>query len=410
MSMSEFEREAYGSDDDLTSLSNAPQEIPDDFSSDDVVFAHELDTLFNAEREDIPPLFVQTLLAPHDPRFQIAEEGFEKKTSARVFRRLHLHRRLFRSSFSFRQILTFLVPARRSLTVVVSVLFLVLLSMVYTAPSFASGLSILLAGSHGGVMQVRDYPGGLAAATNAQEEGQNLAVPSHHKMNILDAQQLLHFPLYWPRPNALPDNYVLDTIYLYNQVNQTWADGPVVELDYDYTSPGTTPHGTGHIAICEFKPAGKVLQVVQLGAAHKLKIDSNGNASAIYVNGQWTALNNSTHVWDSSGRSELIYEKNGIIFWIVGSQSDGVDGTTLSKIAASLDNFEASNAMRLGRAFYNVMQSQDSAPGPLTGDVIYLDNPDNPDGPTLLVVGGDASGSSGRASSFGRYVHGHVHP
>lgn len=411
MSMREFEREAYGSEDDLTYLSKDSPGIPDDFSDDDVVFAHELDSLFNVEKEEVPPLFAQTLLGPYNPQFQKTEDWFECRTSVRVFRRLHLHRRLFRSrSHSlFQRAMPSFVPTRRGRIAIASILLVVALSIIFTAPSFASGLSILLAGPHSGVLQVQNYPGGLSTSANALEQGPDGSAHSAQAMSILDAQQLLHFTLNWPDPRSLPDNYVLDTIYLYNQGHQTWADGPLLELDYDYTSPGVTPHGSGLIAITEFKPTGKVLQVVQLDSARELKINSDGNSNALYVNGQWTALNGSTHVWNASGRSELIYEKNGVVFWMVGNQSDGIDGTVLSKIASSLDNFDISYAMRLGRAFYDVMQSQDSTPGSLAGDVIYLDNPNNPGGPNLVVMGGSSSAPSSHPS-VERRIHSRLSP
>lgn len=393
MSMREFEREAYGSEDDAGYLSKDSPEIPADFSVDDVVFAHELDTLFNVEKEEVPPLFAQTLLGPHNPQFQVAGNEFESKMRARVFRQLHLQRRIFRSPSLFGRVSSF-VPTRRVIFALASILLVIALSIICAAPSFASGLSILFAGSHSGVMQVQDYPGGLSAMTKSQQRESNNGSHSLHKMSIVEAQQLLHFSLYWPDPGSLPDNYTLDTIYLYNQDNQTWADGPLVELDYDYTSPGVTPHGSGRISICEFKPVGNVLQAVQLESARELKINSQGNSSAIYVDGQWTALNDSTHVWSAGGRNELIYEKDGIIFWIVGNQSDGIDGTVLSNIASSLISFNTTYAVRFGRAFDNVMQSQDSTPNSLAGDVIYLDNPNNLGGPTLIVVGGSSSALS----------------
>lgn len=409
MSMREFEGEVYGSEDDLTYLSKDSPGLPDDFSDDEAVFAHELDALFDVEKEEVPPLFAQTLLGPYNPQFQGAEDCFASRMSIRVFRRLHLRRRIFRSPLPFRQVLPSLVPTRRYRLAIVSVLLVIVLSVIYAAPSFASGVSILLAGAHSGVLQVQNYPGGLSASADALENNPAGSAQSSHDINILDMQQMLHFPLYWPDPRSLPDNYVLDTIYLYNQGHQTWADGPLVELDYDYTSPGVAPHGSGRIAICEFKPTGKVLQVVQLGSARELKIASNGSASAIYVNGQWTALNGSTHVWNTSGRSELIYEKNGVIFWMVGNQSDGIDGTVLSSIASSLDIFDASYAMRLGRAFYDVLQAQDSTPGLLAGDVIYLDSPNNPGGPTLVVMGGNSSSSS-NPPSLERRMHNRPSP
>jgi len=390
MSMREFERESYGSEDDADYLSK-DSEIPADFSVDDVVFAHELDALFNVEKEEVPPLFAQTLLGPHSPQFQMAGDEFESKIRARVFRQLRLQRRLFRSPSPLQQIVPSFVPTRRVIFALVSILLVIALSIIYTAPSFASGLSILFAGSHSGVMQVQDYPGGLSTMEKSQRRESRDGSQSLRKMSMVDAQQLLHFPLYSPDPSSLPDNYTLDTIYLYSQGDQTWADGPLVELDYDYTSPGVAPHGSGRISICEFKPVGDILQVVQRGSTRELKINSDGNSSALYVDGQWTSLNDSAHTWSAGGRSELIYERDGVIFWIVGNQSDGIDGTVLSNIASSLISFNATYAIRFGRAFDNVKQSQDSAPDSLAGDVIYLDNPNRPGGPTLIVVGGGSS-------------------
>jgi hypothetical protein len=393
MSMSEYERQRSSSKDEHIDLSmDAIEEIPDDFSADDLAFAHELEGLFDLSREEMPPLFVQTLLEPNDARLQTVEAGFEAKTRARVLRRLNLSRSLARSRTSPWQALRSTMPLHRSFSVIAVITLLVMiLSMVYTAPAFAAGMSLLLSGAHSGVMQVHDYPGGLTAAQaqHAQSAGSALSAQSARNISLLQAVQMLHFSMYWPQPDVMPDNYLLDDVYIYKDVDQSWADGPIMELDYDYTFPGVAPQSTGRIAICEFKPMGKVLQVVQLGSAHELKINPNGQASAIYVNGQWTSINKSSHAWQYSGRSELIYEHNGVIFWIVGFQSDGVNSNTLTTIASSLAIFNPTYAMRMRRVLDNVMQSQDTAPLWLDGDVIYLDNPDNPDGPMLKIVSND---------------------
>lgn len=397
MSMSEFEGQRSGSKDDLTGLSVDSVEIPDDFSADDLAFAHELEGLFDLSREEMPPLFVQTLLLPNDARLQTVEPSFEAKTRARVLRRLNLPRSLVRSDTSPWQALRRTMPQHHSFSAIAVITLLVMiLSMVYTAPAFASGMSILLSGTHSGVMQVHSYPAGLTASQARRGQPVSPALPAQSAQNIslIQAVQMLHFSMYWPQPEVMPDNYVLDDVYIYRDVDQSWADGPIMELDYDYTFPGVAPHGTGRIAICEFKPMGKVLQVVQLGSAHELKINPNGQASAIYVNGQWASINQSAHAWEYSGRSELIYEQDGVIFWIVGFQSDGVNSNTLTTIASSLSVFNPTYAMRMRRVLDNVMQSQDTAPLWLDGDVIYLDNPDNPDGPMLKVVDNENSPAS----------------
>ena len=97
MSTSEFESMPSESEFDRFGLSKHGGEFPDDFSEEDFEFARELNALFSLDREEMPPLFVQTLLASEDPRLQPIETGFEKKTSARVFRRLRLKRQIFRS-------------------------------------------------------------------------------------------------------------------------------------------------------------------------------------------------------------------------------------------------------------------------------------------------------------------------
>jgi hypothetical protein len=57
------------------------------------------------------------------------------------------------------------------------------------------------------------------------------------------------------------------------------------------------------------------------------------------VNGQWVRMNNMSHDWMYGIRSELIYEHDGVIFWIVGDQRDGIDSSILSSIATSLQSF-----------------------------------------------------------------------
>src|SRR2546423_14696864 len=97
MSLSEFERELNRWEDDAPRLSMQERALPSDFSMEDVAFAQELEALFAITEEETPPYFVQTLLEPEDSRFQVVEHGFEHKTSARVFHRLKLKRRLFHS-------------------------------------------------------------------------------------------------------------------------------------------------------------------------------------------------------------------------------------------------------------------------------------------------------------------------
>src|SRR5256885_16837864 len=128
MSTSEFERMPSESDFDRFGLAKHDGEFPDDFSEEDFEFARELNGLFSLDREEMPPLFIQTLLTCEDPRLQPVESGFERKTSVRVFRKLQLKRQLFRSRrFSVRAMLNPL-PVSHPLTAIAAgcMLFMVL--------------------------------------------------------------------------------------------------------------------------------------------------------------------------------------------------------------------------------------------------------------------------------------------
>src|SRR6266700_4110332 len=162
MSMNEFDQELNNESNDILSLTASEQEVPPDFGEDDLVFAHELNSIFSPEQEVLPPYFVQTLLASEDQLFRPVEPGFEHKTRARVFRRLKLHRRLFytpRSAFSAFITGINSIYARGSLLVSIAAFALIMLvTVAFTAPSFASGMAILLHGAHSGVYRVHDFP------------------------------------------------------------------------------------------------------------------------------------------------------------------------------------------------------------------------------------------------------------
>ncbi len=155
MSMSEFDEQLNNESNDLLSLAALEQEVPPDFGEDDLVFVHELNSIFSPEQEELPPYFVQTLLASEDQLFRSVEPGFEHRTRARVFRRLKLRRRLFHAPRSaFDAFITGLsnIYARGSLLVsVVALTLIMLVTVAFTAPSFAAGMAVLLHGSRGGV-------------------------------------------------------------------------------------------------------------------------------------------------------------------------------------------------------------------------------------------------------------------
>lgn len=334
MSMSEFERRLRGSEDDLSRipLSMQDQTIPEDFSEEDIEFAQELGELFSPDLEEIPPLFVQTLLESEDPRFQPVEHGFEHKTRARVFRRLKLRRHLFHST---RSSLAFF-PMQRSLAALVAaiVLFMVM-TMVVTSNSFAAGMVYLFSGPHSGVVQLHNYPAPAQQSSSVQQSQQKEASPP--RLSLLEMQQNLNFQIQWP--SYLPDHYDVDSVNIYKGSENVWTDGPIMQLVCTLSLPGVQPHGSGDITVLELKPLGdgKVLQGIAINSSHQIKIGPDGEAGLV-VNGQWQNINKTTHSWIDNGSVELIYEHNGVIFWIQGDQRDGIDkdGKALAAIAKSL--------------------------------------------------------------------------
>jgi hypothetical protein len=335
MSMSEFDRKLPGEEDDQLPLSTQGYPLPADFGEEDLAFVEELYTLFGPEEEELPPYYEPTLLAQGDPRYYPVERGFEQKTSARVFQRLTLHRRLFHTPRSILSAFSYgmsSIYARRSLLASAAAFVLILFCTVaFTAPSFAAGLTILLHGARGGVYLANNYPKNVHKLTHKQKLSQNSAKNQSDQISLLTAQRQLQFQIYWPE--SLPGKYALDSMYLYKTADTPWADGPIVELVYDVY--GVRPKGTGQIVIREFKPNEDVLQLVQDNAAHPVQTDQQGQPRAIYVDGQWIP-HGKAFLWIAGGRSELITQQNGVLFWIAGDQRDGVGEKQLWTIAQSL--------------------------------------------------------------------------
>ncbi len=343
MSMSEFEGQLNNDGDAISSLHKQEHAIPADFGEEDLAFVEELNALFSPEEEELPPYFAQTLLESEDPRFYPAEPGFEKKTSVRVFRDLKLRRRLYHDPKSLLGAVTTGISgisARRSLLAFTAAfMFMMLITVAFTAPSFAQGMAILLQGARGGVLQVHTYPTNVHRPPHSHQHSSN-AQPG--PITLLAALQQLHFNMYWPA--WVPRNYSLDSIYLYQAKDQSWSDGPIVELVFSLPDAGAAPKGTGQIVIREFKPSEEALQVVQDDAVHIIQNDQYGRPRAIYVNGQWLQPTGKfLSQWAYGGRSEVIYGQHGVVFWIAGDQLDGINETTLWQMAQSMGTIEASH-------------------------------------------------------------------
>lgn len=377
MSMSEFDKQLNNESDDILSLSALEQVVPPDFGEDDLVFARELNSIFSPEQEELPPYFVQTLLASEDQLFRPVEPGFELKTRARVFRRLKLRRRLFHAPRSaYDALITGLsnIYARGSLLAsIIAFTLIMLVTVAFTAPSFASGMAILLHGAPVGVYQVNTYPSTVHSASHQHKFPQNNANNQIKQITILAAQQQLHFKIYWPL--SLPSNYALESINLYHGADQSYFNGPIIELVYSLN--GVTPRGTGQIVIREFMPNEDVLQVVQDKAAKRIHVDHYGQPAAIYVDGQW--VGRSLPRWSYGERSELIYQQNGVVFWIAGDQFDGIGQKALWKIAQSLQTTSFNRMMLMrGDTAYVSQNDLENVLDPFTHDLIVTHADDNP--------------------------------
>src|SRR5581483_11196497 len=119
-----------------------------------------------------------------------------------------------------------------------------------------------------------------------------------------------------------PTNYQFQGLVLH--MGQPWADGPVVEIQYESTKADAA---FGQLLVREFRPAvgATVLQVVAQGAAHPMQV---ADQQAIYIDGQWVRHRQAI-IWQYGTRAELLYQEDGVIFWITADQRDGADQALL---------------------------------------------------------------------------------
>lgn len=291
--------------------------FPDDFSSEEAEFAGELRELFAPEREELPPLFTQTMLG--DAHHTATGADFERRMAHRVRRQLNLPAApLFERHHLWRTVLRDL-PARVSRPVAASLSALVLLmtlTVVLATPSFAAGVQLIF--GHTGALQVHTYPThvGKSEATTTTQTAKVKSSTAPARVEWL-GETLGH--------------YQFSQMLL--SAPQSWSDGPVVELRYQL--PHDQHSGTGVLDIREFRPAptlAHVLQVVADGSATPVTV---GFAPAAYVDGQWVHYGRNQD-WQYGIKSELIFEQNGLVFWIVGDQRDGIGQEQLVDAALHL--------------------------------------------------------------------------
>lgn len=303
--------------------------FPDDFSGDEADFASVLRNAFDVECDDPPPLYARTLL--DDERLTLPDPLFEQRTAYRVFRQLRLRRSVLphRQAPAPRELWssareTIASTSRPMLTAFGMLLALMALTVALASPSFAAGLNLLL--GHTGVAQVPSYPSNVRASHVPEKPAA-----------ALDFDPTM--PLRWLGPGSA--SYTYAGVQLQDPAD--WSKGPIVDLQYSLAKAG---RGTGVIDIREFQINPRfaaVLQVVKAGSASEVSV---GNLKAVYVDGSWVTravqtadvpgMRTTVILWQSGVRSELILERDNVVYWIVADQRDGLGRDALIKLAAHL--------------------------------------------------------------------------
>lgn len=303
--------------------------FPDDFSGDEADFASVLRNAFDVECDDPPPLYARTLL--DDERLTLPDPLFEQRTAYRVFRQLRLRRSVLphRQAPAPRELWssareTIASTSRPMLTAFGMLLALMALTVALASPSFAAGLNLLL--GHTGVAQVPSYPSNVRASHVPEKPAAEL-----------DFDPTM--PMRWLGPGSI--GYTYAGVQLQDPAD--WSKGPIVDLQYSLAKAG---RGTGVIDIREFQINPRfaaVLQVVKAGSASEVSV---GNLKAVYVDGSWVTravqtadvpgMRTTVILWQSGVRSELILERDNVVYWIVADQRDGLGRDALIKLAAHL--------------------------------------------------------------------------
>jgi hypothetical protein len=341
------------------------QTFPDDFSLDEAKFASELRDLFGPEREELPPLYVQTLL--QDAHIS-AGPGFEQKTAYRVFRRLSLARSPLVSRKDLLSTWRVVRGAPRHIALSVSLLItFMVFTMVLASPAFGAGVRILLGQT--GVEQVHGYPANVRPSPQSHANGKT-------KMQLTTTM-----PISWLGATAGGYTYLGTRL-----IDPTdWSRGPIVDVQYALTQ---SSEGTGVLDIREFQVSSQyaaVLQVVQDGSVMRVQV---GNTPAVYVDGVWAPVpvrergvvsgtmspSAASYTWETGIRSELIFERNNVVFWIVGDQRDGTSANALVSLA---ENLVATSYSQLDSQWSQRLRMVDQAliqsfQGPLGKELYYL--------------------------------------
>jgi len=296
---------------------------PEDFTLEEQQFAEELHEYFSIEREELPPLYIETLLdsdmcAPfeaNDTRRMI----YKVRNAVGLPRKPLFVRQWAPSAWadqvSVEKVTSAVKRASRPLVTVVALLIFAMLGSMYLAtPSFAQGLRLLFGET--GAQQVAHYPGHVTPETHV----------------TASAPQGPAMPLFWV--GALNGDYIYQGMRTLPQ--EQYSNGNIVDLQYVLSERNQQQIGSGLLDIREFQISDSlsaVLQSVQEGSASKTSVDG---LPAVYVDGMWVVSQGQRMIWQTGTRSMLIFEREGVIFWIVGDQRDGLGEAQLVQVASQM--------------------------------------------------------------------------
>lgn len=329
--MSGFERSNNPDSHDAPGGSGRPW--PDDFEIEDRQFADELHAFFPIEDEELPPLYIQTLL-DEESQAPLRRSDVRRMTYT-IKRRLGLPQQpLFTRQWApgawMPEIKAESVAAaarragRPAMALVGLLIFCMLGSILMATPSFAQGLRLIFGNT--GAQQVAHYPGNV--------------VPEKHVDAA--AAQTEPMPMFWM--GAISGNYFYQGMRMLPQ--EQYSRGPIVDLQYVLSQRDAQQTGSGILDIREFQISNSlsaVLQSVQEGSTSLVTV--NG-LNAVYVDGMWVMTQGQRTIWQSGTRSMLIFEQNGVIFWIVGDQRDGLGEAQLVQFASQMTSATMSSLMQ----------------------------------------------------------------
>ncbi len=265
-----------------------------DFLEEEWSLERELNHYFSPEREELPPLYIQTMLSEQGDWMVPAK--LEARLTERVFQALQLPSQPAQPQQTRPRLARQLAYLPRTLGI--SSAFLTgMMALLMIITPLAQQVSQLLSQT--------GFPGYGSAALSS------LALT--HYLSPRQTQAAINFPVYWLGKN--PINYNFESLLLH--MNQSWSDGPVVEVQYGHTDARI---GYGRLTIREFRPAGghTALEVVDPYAWEQAQV---GDQPGIIVIGQWTHQNGEL-LWDADSQVQLFYQENGIVFWLTADQRD----------------------------------------------------------------------------------------